>query len=88
MRWRGWWCFGEFVVEFVDEAGFRVVGETGDEAAFWSCKGVAGKIAERVFVGVPFCEEGWITADVRREEGAGFVEVAGGDSEVCFCGDV
>lgn len=79
---RGW--FGEFVVEFVDEAGFGIVWKAGDETAFWSCRGAAGEMAERVFVWVPFCEEGGVAADVRREEGAGFVEVAGGDSEVGF----
>ena len=64
MRLGGWGRFGEFVVEFVDEAGFRVVGKAGDEAAFWSCRGVAGEIAEGVFVWVPFCEEGGVAADM------------------------
>lgn len=82
LRLRRRWGFGEFVVELVDEAGFRVVGETGDEAAFGGCGGAAGEGAERVAVRVPVGEEGGGTADVRGEEGAGFVNVAAGDSEV------
>ncbi len=84
MRLGGWGWFCKFVVEFVYEAGFRIVWKAGDETAFWSCRGVAGEIAEGIFVWVPFCEEGGVAADVWREERAGFVEVAGGDSEVGF----
>lgn len=77
------WGFGEFFVEFVDEAGFRVVWEAGDEAPLW-CVGGSVEEEERIAGGVPLCAEGWGAADVWGEEGEVFVEVAAGDSEVCL----